>query len=137
MLATIAGGKGANFGAIHRHATAPSLQCKEISKMVYTQLSAHITQLGAIQAGCDRIASILLPFAYLVLLHRAIHGFCFMLPFGMKAMLEFWTPVMVAWLVYMMFLGLDTLSSQLEEPFGEQDNDLPLNSFVRLADQAA
>ena len=94
-----------------------SLQRKEIGEMAYTHLSAYITQLGAIQAGCDRIASILLPFAYLVLLHRAIHGFCFMLPFGMKAMLGFWIPVMVAWLVYM-FLGLDTLSSQLEEPFG-------------------
>lgn len=29
------------------------------------------------------------------------------------------------------FLGLDALSSEIEEPFGTQSNDLPLDSLVR------
>ncbi len=33
------------------------------------------------------------------------------------------------------FVGLDALSEQLEEPFGLQDNDLPLNSMVRLIER--
>lgn len=111
-----------------------ALRNKEISDIVYQQLSAHISNLGLLQAGCDRIASTPLPFAYSVLLHRAIYSFCFMLPFGMEASLGFWTPLMVAWLVYM-FLGLDTLSSQLEEPFGLQDNDLPLDTMVNLIER--
>ena len=57
-----------------------------------------------------------------------------MLPFGIEAMLGLWTPLMVAWLVYML-LGLDALSSQLEEPFGTQDNDLPLDAMVRLVER--
>ena len=30
-----------------------------------------------------------------------------------------------------MFLGLDALSAELEEPFGVQENDLALDSIVR------
>ena len=85
------------------------------AKYVYSALTRHIEALGEIQAGCDRIASTPLPFAYSVLLHRAIYSFCIMLPFGIESVLGLWTPLMVAWLVYM-FLGLDALSSQLGDP---------------------
>ncbi len=34
-----------------------------------------------------------------------------------------------------MFLGLDALSAQIEEPFGLQENDLPLDSIVRLIER--
>ena len=34
-----------------------------------------------------------------------------------------------------MLLGLDELSAELEEPFGFQDNDLPLDSIVRLIER--
>ncbi|MDO4641225.1 MAG: bestrophin family ion channel [Neisseria sp.] len=111
-----------------------SLKNQEISDIVYTSLTESIAILGNVQAGCDRIASTPLPFAYSVLLHRAIYSFCFMLPFGIENILGLWTPFMVAWLVYM-FLGLDALSSQLEEPFGTQDNDLPLDAIVRLVER--
>ena len=32
-------------------------------------------------------------------------------------------------------LGLDALSAQIEEPFGLQENDLPLDSIVRLIER--
>jgi putative membrane protein len=38
-------------------------------------------------------------------------------------------------LIAYLFLGLDALSAQIEEPFGLQDNDLPLNSIVRLIER--
>ena len=34
-----------------------------------------------------------------------------------------------------MLLGLDELSAELEEPFGLQDNDLPLDSIVRMVER--
>jgi Predicted membrane protein len=34
-------------------------------------------------------------------------------------------------LIAYLFLGLDALSAELEEPFGLQENDLPLDSIVR------
>lgn len=86
--------------------------------------------MGDIHAGCDRIMTTPLPFSYSVLLHRAVYSFCLILPFSLEASLGIWTPVIVALIAYL-FLGLDALSAELEEPFGLQENDLPLDSIVR------
>ncbi len=106
----------------------------EISDIIYHQLNQHTIALGNIQAGCDRILSTPLPFAYSVLLHRAVYSFCFILPFSLEASLGLWAPILVVLIAYL-FLGLDELSSELEEPFGTQDNDLALDSIVRLIER--
>ncbi|MBF7689049.1 bestrophin family protein [Acinetobacter rathckeae] len=106
----------------------------ELSDILYTQLNNHIIELGAVQAGCDRIAGTPLPYAYAVLLNRAVYSFCFLLPFSLGSVLGIWTPILVGLLAYM-FLGLDKLGAELEEPFGKQDNDLPLDSIVRLIER--
>ena len=106
----------------------------EISDIIYSVLNRHVVELGNIQAGCDRIVSTPLPFSYSVLLHRTVYCFCFILPFSLEASLGLWTPVLVGLIAYL-FLGLDALSAQLEEPFGVQENDLPLDSIVRLIER--
>ena len=106
----------------------------EISDIIYSTLNRHMVELGNIQAGCDRIVSTPLPFSYSVLLHRTVYCFCFILPFSLEASLGVWTPVLVGLIAYL-FLGLDALSAQLEEPFGVQENDLPLDSIVRLIER--
>ena len=111
-----------------------ALRHGEISDIIYHSLNQHIVELGNIQAGCDRILSTPLPFSYSVLLHRTVYCFCFILPFSLEASLGIWTPILVGLIAYL-FLGLDALSSQIEEPFGLQDNDLPLNSIVRLIER--
>ncbi|MFW2154076.1 bestrophin family ion channel, partial [Acinetobacter gyllenbergii] len=52
-------------------------------------------------------------------------------PFSVGPILGLGTPILVGILTYT-FLGLDALSSEIEEPFGTQSNDLPLDSMVRL-----
>ena len=63
-----------------------------------------------------------------------MYSFCFILPFSLQANLGLWTPILVGLIAYML-LGLDELSAELEEPFGLQDNDLPLDSMVRLVER--
>ena len=111
-----------------------ALKTGEISDIIYQGLNQQIVELGNVQAGCDRILSTPLPFSYSVLLHRTVYCFCFILPFSLEASLGIWTPILVGLIAYL-FLGLDALSEQLEEPFGLQDNDLPLNSMVRLIER--
>jgi putative membrane protein len=111
-----------------------ALKTHEISDIVYSTLHHHVVELGNIQAGCDRIASTPLPYSYSVLLHRAVYCFCFMLPFSLGEIMGLFTPILVGLLAYL-FLGLDELSAQIEEPFGIQENDLPLDSIVRLVER--
>jgi len=102
----------------------------EISDIIYAQMNQHVAELSIVQTGCDRIATTPLPFAYSVLLNRTVYFFCFMLPFSLGSTLGMVTPLLVGILAYT-FLGLDALSSEIEEPFGTQSNDLPLDSMVR------
>ena len=110
------------------------LQHGQISDIVYQGLTQHIIELGNIHAGCDRIASTPLPFSYSVLLHRAVYIFCLILPFSLNNSLGVWTLLLVGVIAYLV-LGLDALSSELEEPFGLQDNDLALDAIVRLIER--
>ena len=107
-----------------------ALKQGEISDIIYTQMNQYVTELSLVQTGCDRIATTPLPFAYSVLLNRTVYFFCFMLPFSLGSLLGLATPLLVGILAYT-FLGLDALSSEIEEPFGTQSNDLPLDSMVR------
>ncbi|CAG69818.1 MULTISPECIES: bestrophin family protein [Acinetobacter] len=103
----------------------------EISDIIYTQMNGYISEFSLVQTGCDRIANTPIPFAYSVLLNRTVYFFCFMLPFSLGSTLGLVTPILVGVLTYT-FLGLDALSTEIEEPFGTQSNDLPLDSMVRM-----
>lgn len=103
----------------------------EISDICYVELNRHVHELSLVHTGCDRIATTPIPFAYSVLLNRTVYCFCFFLPFSLGPELGLlFTPLVVGLLAYT-FLGLDALSTELEEPFGTQSNDLPLDSLVR------
>ncbi|MDO4700807.1 MAG: bestrophin family protein [Moraxella sp.] len=106
----------------------------QISDMIYVSIQRHVVEMGSIQAGCDRIHSTPVPLPYSVLLHRAVFCFCWLLPFGVGGVLGLWTPLLVGLVAYL-FLGLDELSKELEEPFGVAQNDLPLDAMTRLMER--
>ena len=111
-----------------------AVQAHQVSDIIYMSIQRHVVEMGAIQAGCDRISSTPLPLVYSVLLHRAVFCFCWILPFGVGATLGLWTPLLVGLMAYML-LGLDELSKELEDPFGRADNDLALDAMVRMMER--
>jgi len=54
--------------------------------------------------------------------------FCIMLPFALVVDLHYMTPF-VSVLISYTFIALDTLAEELEDPFGVEDNDLPLDAI--------
>jgi ion channel-forming bestrophin family protein len=105
----------------------------EIDAMDYRILDERLSTLAALQAGCERIANTPLPFAYTLLLLRSAYIFCLLLPFGMASTLGWLTPVLSAVMAYS-FFGLDALSAELEDPFGTEANDLPLDRMCRICE---
>ena len=81
-------------------------------------------------ASCERIKGTPVPFSYTLLLHRTAYLYCFLLPFGLVDMIGFMTPFVVAIVAYT-FFGLDALGDEIEEPFGLEPNDLPLDTLCR------
>lgn len=112
-----------------QHVLITALKEQAVTDIIYNQINTHITDLGNVQAGCDRIKDSPLPYSYSVLLHRAVYCFCFTLPFSLETTLGIGTPFLVGLIAYL-FLGLDALSTQLEEPFNLNINGLPLDKMV-------
>ena len=105
-----------------------------ISEWRYAILESRLVAMSGIQAACERIKMTPLPFAYTLLLHRTAYLFCLLLPFGIAAPLGWATPLVTAIVSYT-FFGLDALGDELEEPFGYDVNDLPLDALVRIMER--
>jgi putative membrane protein len=105
-----------------------------ISEWRYMLLEARLVSISGVQAACERIKATPLPFAYTLLLHRTAYLFCVLLPFGLAGLLGWATPLLTAIVSYT-FFGLDALGEELEDPFGRDVNDLPLNALVRVMER--
>lgn len=104
-----------------------------LSDITWSALNERVHAMTGVLCACERIRLTPLPFAYTVLLHRTAYLFCLLLPFGLAEALGWFTPVLSAMIAYT-FFGLDLLSDELEEPFGNAPNDLPLLAIVRTAE---
>ncbi|MEE7477327.1 hypothetical protein MHIMP23_13595 [Methylobacterium hispanicum] len=104
-----------------------------IGDVLFGVLERKVADLSAIQAACERIRSTPLPFAYTLLLYRTAWLYCLFLPVGLSGSLGWATPAAVALVAYT-FFGLDALGDELEEPFGTDPNDLPLDAMLRTVE---
>ena len=113
---------------------AGCLRRGELSDILYQALTQRVAQCAAIQAACERIKFTPCPFAYSLLLHRTATIFCLTLPFALAGALGWWT-LLPAVLVSYTFFGLDALGDQLEDPFGLEPNDLPIDAMTRTVER--
>lgn len=109
---------------------AQSARSAGIDSMLLVEMDRGLNQLSHVLGGCERIKGTPIPFAYILLLHRTVHVYCFMLPFCLIGPLGWLTPVAVGVLAYT-FFGLDAIGEQIEGPFDLLPNDLPLDAISR------
>jgi len=107
------------------------IRSRRIEPCLAANIDHTLTAMTAAAAACERIKNTPIPFSYSVLLHRTAYMYCFLLPFGLVDTIGFMTPVVVAIVAYT-FFGLDALGDELEEPFGMEPNDLPLDAICRV-----
>ena len=108
-------------------------QCQRqgwIEPCLAVSIDATLSGMTAAAASCERIKGTPIPFSYTLLLHRTAYLYCFLLPFGLVDTIGFMTPFVVAIVAYT-FFGLDALGDEIEEPFGLEANDLPLDTLCR------
>jgi putative membrane protein len=88
----------------------------------------NLNGLSDVIGGCERIVSTPLPFAYTVMIHRTVYFFCALLPFGLVDSIGALTPIFAVFVAYA-FMAHEAIASQIEDPFGTEDNDLALNTM--------
>ncbi len=96
-----------------------------ISDYVQMTLDQNVQQLVDYFGACERIHRTPLPFAYVVHLRRAVIIYCFTLPFTLLEHFGWATIFVTLFLSYTLY-GIEEIGVEIEDPFGQDDNDLPL-----------
>ena len=98
------------------------------NEFVYRNFNTYLNQISTIQGGCERISNTPIPYAYSLLLHRTVGIFCAVYPLLLIHDFGFLTLLFSIFTTYAL-LALDAIAPELEDPFGTEDNDLPLSAI--------
>ncbi len=97
-------------------------------------LDQNVQSLTGYCGACERIRSTPLPFAYAVHLRRALMVYCFTLPFALVNRFGLVTIPVTLVVAYILF-GIEEIGVEIEDPFGEDTNDLPLEKICETIEQ--
>jgi len=92
-------------------------------------IDANLTALVDAYSGCERIVRTPVPFAYAQHIKIFVTLFCFTIPFAIVDVMRAWTPLASAILAYAL-IGIDEIGVEIEDPFGHDDNDLPIERIA-------
>ncbi|MEN9217728.1 MAG: bestrophin family ion channel [Gloeomargarita sp. DG02_5_bins_242] len=95
------------------------------------ELDDSINQLMQGLAACERIVQTPVPLAYVIYLKQLILVYCLALPLGLKPELG-WATVLIAGIVAFILMGVEELAREVENPFGFDVNDLPLDDICAM-----
>ncbi|MCS6782159.1 MAG: bestrophin family ion channel [Gloeomargarita sp. SKYBB_i_bin120] len=94
------------------------------------ELDDALNQLIQGLATCERILQTPVPLAYVIYLKQLILVYCLALPLGLKPELG-WAVVAIVGIVAFILMGVEELACEIENPFGLDVNDLPLEELCQ------
>lgn len=78
--------------------------------------------------ACERIKNTPIPFSYNLFLKKFIFIYTLTLPFGLAHDFHYWSIPIATFTLYI-FGSLELLAEEIEDPFGEDSNDLPTDQL--------
>ena len=88
------------------------------------ELQSFADNLGA----CERIRKTPIPYAYSLFLKKIIFLYVFTMPIGFVLDYGYWAVPIVAFVFYA-FASIEVIAEEIEDPFGTDSNDLPLDAI--------
>jgi len=106
----------------------------QLSEQRLQSMDANLTAIIDAMGGAERIVKTPVPFAYAQHIKIFVALFCLTVPFAMSSSLHWLTPAGAALLAFALF-GIDEIGVEIEEPFGYDPNDLPLDLILQGIDR--
>ncbi len=103
---------------------------KVIPYRLFVELNRSLDQITMIFSSCERISNTPLPRPYSIHLKHLLLLYCFALPFQFVAELH-WFTIPVVGIISFTLLGIEDIGVEIENPFGYDRNDLPLDKFCQ------
>lgn len=101
---------------------------KEISTGQFLAINEEIKTFTEICGACERIKFTPIPFTYSVFIKKFIFFYVMTLPFGWVFSLAYFTIPVVVLILYAL-ASLELIAEEIENPFGKDANDLPLQQI--------
>ena len=107
-----------------------TIQYEENNLDVYrlTAMNQLVNNMIEALSGCERILRTPIPLAYAIHLKQLLLLYCLALPFQMVKELTWGTGPVVALISFALF-GIEEIGIEIENPFGHDANDLPLDNI--------
>ncbi|BAZ51707.1 hypothetical protein NIES4103_43650 [Nostoc sp. NIES-4103] len=102
--------------------------CKCINIYQLTKMQELLNKLVDNLGSCERILKTPMPLAYAIHLKQLMLLYCCLLPFQLVHSLGWWTGLIVALISFTLF-GIEAIGLEIENPFGYDANDLPLDTI--------
>src|SRR4028118_1381906 len=93
-----------------------------------TAMNVLVNELLEAITTCERILLTPIPLAYAIYLKRLLLIYCLSLPFQVVDTLHLWTTP-IAIILSFVLLGIEEIGTEIENPFGNYANDLPLEEI--------
>ena len=97
-------------------------------------MTQQVNTLVDVLGGCERILKTPLPLAYSIHLKQLLVMYCMALPFQVVSELNGWTIPVVSLVAFAVF-GVEEIGLEIENPFGCDPNDLPLNAICQTMER--
>lgn len=99
-----------------------------IDSVQWQQLNRHIDQLIDSLGACERILNTPIPFSYSLFFKKFIFIYVVTMPLAFVELFEYWS-VLISTFVFYALVSMEILAEEIEDPFGTDDNDLPLDEI--------
>lgn len=104
------------------------LHNKEINETQLLMLNEEAKSFINICGGCERIKNTPIPYSYNLFLKKIIFLYVFTIPFMFAPDFRYASiPISIA--ILYVFASIELIAEEIEDPFGEDDNDLPLDDI--------
>jgi ion channel-forming bestrophin family protein len=100
----------------------------QISLYQMNELQTLLNNLVDMLGACERILRTPMPLAYAIHLKQLLFLYCLLLPFQVVEELRWWTAPAIALVSFTLF-GIEAIGVEIENPFGSDPNDLPLDKI--------
>ncbi|MGA1603106.1 MAG: bestrophin family protein [Prochlorothrix sp.] len=98
----------------------------KITDQLFSQMNEVVNQMTLGMGSCERILTTPLPRPYAIHLKHLLLIYFALVPFKLVGMFHLLTPIAVALLAFAL-LGIEEVGREIENPFGYDDDDLPLD----------
>lgn len=113
------------IAAVMHHRIGELVRQKYITEVQALSLNQDLMTFTDVTGACERIKNTPIPYSYSVFIKKFILIYVATLPFGFVFSLGYFVVPIIGFIFYVL-ASLELIAEEIEEPFGGDENDLPL-----------